>query len=54
MKFQAVQCVEYLLSRIDHLKQLSIYLSGPSIGMLNDVLDVLLNSGSLCNSISFV
>uniref|UniRef100_A0A9J2QAX5 F-box domain-containing protein n=1 Tax=Ascaris lumbricoides TaxID=6252 RepID=A0A9J2QAX5_ASCLU len=41
---QAVQCVEYLLSRIDHLKQLSIYLSGPSIGMLNDVLDVLLNS----------
>uniref|UniRef100_A0A915C2L0 F-box domain-containing protein n=1 Tax=Parascaris univalens TaxID=6257 RepID=A0A915C2L0_PARUN len=41
---QAVQCVEYILSRIDHLKQLSIYLSGPSVGILNDVLDVLLNS----------
>ncbi|VDM47250.1 unnamed protein product [Toxocara canis] len=41
---QAVQCVEYLLSRIECLKQLYICLRGPSVDILNDVLDALIDS----------
>ncbi|VDK56855.1 unnamed protein product [Anisakis simplex] len=41
---QAVSCVNYLLSRVECLRQLTICFLGPSVEMLNDVLDVLISS----------
>lgn len=41
---QALECIEYVMSRINLLKKLSIRFRGPSIGALNAILDYLLAS----------